>query len=127
MTKKEVPDDLYMKSVEVDFNDPRIQELMRKTEALSLDRRGQQSLQNVLVRPTWNPAEAGVAAVQIGEEAEGQVTLAASQSFAVGDDLLLHRQAGGPGGVYRVEASRPGRRQEDAAQSLFITHLRRRG
>ena len=58
-------------------------------------------------------------------EAAGRIILAAGQMFAPGEDLMLHFRGEGRGGIYRVEASRPGRRQEDAAQHVFITYALR--
>ena len=123
--KEKPPKDIYAQSVEVDFDDPRIQELLRKTETLRLDQRGQLATQAVVVRRAADPHDPGVGAMQIGREAAGRIILAAGQMFAPGEDLMLHFRGEGRGGIYRVEASRPGRRQEDAAQHVFITYALR--
>ena len=123
--KEKPPEDIYSKSVDVDFDDPRIQELMRKTEALRLDQRGQQPTRAVLIRPARDPQGKTTVCTQIGEENAGQVILASSQLLAAGEDVVLYRREDNQGGIYRVQTSRPGRRQEDAAQNIFITYLQR--
>ncbi len=123
--KEKPPSDIYTKSVEVDFDDPRIQELLRKTESLRLDQRGQLATRAALVRRAADPHDPGVGATQIGPETAGRIILAAEQMFAPGEDLVLHFRGEGRGGIYRVETSRPGRRQEDAAQHIFITYALR--
>ena len=124
--KEHPQEDIYSKSVDVDFDDPRVQELMRKTETLRLDQRGQLPTRPVLIRRASDLHDLGTPGVQIGKEDAGLVVLAAGQIFAVGEDLLLYCKGDGQGGIYRAETSRPGRRQEDAAQNIFITYARRR-
>ncbi|CDW95031.1 MULTISPECIES: hypothetical protein [unclassified Thiomonas] len=113
--------------VDVDWNKPELQELLRKTAHLHLDNRYPVNKRPVLLRQGWHtsaPAQAAIW-VDLGPDAAQRVLLT---TFALepGEPIMLDRRKPGadePDWIYaEVSSCRQGQRVGD--EGLFVVTLR---
>lgn len=110
----------------VDWSDPRLDALLKKTESWSLDNRGAFPEQVVQLHVGWG-ASTGKAARLVWER-EQAVVIVSDYTLPKGESVRVDRHLGeglrSAWGV--VVESRPGQRDEDQARGLYVHWLHMR-
>ncbi|MBW4048264.1 MAG: hypothetical protein HIU89_10080 [Proteobacteria bacterium] len=114
--------------VDVDWNDPRLQELLKKTEGLRLDDRGTYKPRRIRVHLGWQPLGADGAgwlpALLVWDTGHGDLVVKTqTMQLRSGDPMTLDRASNGVAG--RVERGeivqcRAGARPEDQGKDVFL-------
>ena len=116
----------YYQNPDVRWDDPRIQDLMRRAESLSIDQRGSNSPQAVLISPNWSLASAALPGVLMDDDGVGQLTIVTSVAFAINDPIVVEKPRVHPYSpeliLCTVSNCRPGQRAEDQGK-IFVSHL----
>lgn len=116
----------YYQNPDVRWDDPRIQDLMRRAESLSIDQRGSNSPQAVLISPNWSLASAALPGVLMDDDGVGQLTIVTSVAFAINDPIVVEKPRVHPYSpeliLCTVSDCRPGQRAEDQGK-IFVSHL----
>lgn len=116
----------YYQNPDIRWDDPRIQDLMRRAENLSIDQRGGNSPQAVLIRPDWSHTSASLPGVLTDDDGVGQLTIVTSIAFAINDSIVVEKPRVHPYSaesiLCTVSDCRPGQRAEDRGK-IFVSHL----
>lgn len=114
---------------DVDWNDPKLNELLKKTDGLSIDNRSQLPGTQVKIRIAsgWEASGADKPALLVAE-VDGALVLVTRFPLPHGGDVQV---IGLPGGGQQtrwavVADEREGQRVEDQGQDLFLSWLRPR-
>lgn len=118
------------RAVDVDWDDPRLQELLKKTEGLRLDNRNTFAARWVRFHLGWHLGAAVVTwqpALLVWDDHQGGLVLQTrTEAFQVGDPVAVDLAPQGMGArtVFgEVRESRPGLRPEDQGQAVFFTKI----
>ncbi|WP_031404890.1 hypothetical protein [Thiomonas sp. FB-Cd] len=114
--------------VDVDWNDPRLQELLKKTEGLRLDDRGTYKPRRIRVHPGWHPLGANrgawVPALLVWDTGHGDLVIQMQpMPLRPGDPMTLDKA---PNGVEarlehgEIMQCRAGVRPEDEGKDVFL-------
>nr|WP_288120847.1 hypothetical protein [Thiomonas sp.] len=113
--------------VDVDWNDPKLQELLKKTESLRLDNRGMFKARRVLLRRSWHPSGAASEVLLVADPGGGKLTVLADFPLDRGDPVTLDKELAGnaEAGILLCEVvgCRRGSRPEDAGREVFVIDL----
>lgn len=117
-------------TLEVDWEDPKLQELLKKSEGLRLDGRGAFKQRPVQL---WMSAQAGGVARDgrlVGDTGKGVLTVLAGFPLERGMPVSLGIPANGSAAVGRqvcqVLDCRLGNRTEDKGRKVYVIHLKTR-
>lgn len=124
------PRDSMPRAVDVDWDDPQLQDLLKKTEGLRLDNRNTFHARWVKWLPGWHLDAAAVAwqpALLVWDDHQGRLMLQTrTQALQVGDPVALDLASQGlsPRIVFgEVLQSRPGLRPQDQGQEVFFARI----
>ncbi|TBR39775.1 MULTISPECIES: hypothetical protein [Dyella] len=110
----------------VDWSDPRLDALLKKTESWSLDNRGAFPEQNVQIHVGWG-ASTGKPARLVWERDQA-VVIISDYTLPKGESVRVDRHLGDrlQSAWGAVVESRPGQRDEDQAGGLYVhwVHMR---
>lgn len=116
----------YRESSDVQWDDPRIRDLMRRAERLSIDQRGGKAPKPVLIRPSWNHATASLPGLLMDDDGAGQMTIVTSMAFASDDAVIIEKPRIPPYPAELVLGTvldcRAGHRAEDRGK-IFVSHF----
>ncbi len=87
------PQDPTNKLVDVDWEDPRLQELLKKTESLRLDNRGTFQPRRILLRRGWHDSATAEIATLAAEHSDGRLTLITDFPLERGDPVMIDKNA----------------------------------
>jgi hypothetical protein len=111
----------------VNWDDPRLNDLLKKVDGWNIDNRTNQPPQEVQVRIAcgWNAGEASKPALLISES-DGLMVLATRLPLPHGEEVEVSSQAGVPSRIRwgTVVEERQGRRASDREQDLYLNWLR---
>uniref|UniRef100_E6PPP3 PilZ domain-containing protein n=1 Tax=mine drainage metagenome TaxID=410659 RepID=E6PPP3_9ZZZZ len=119
------------KLVDVDWDDPRLQDLLQKIEGLRLDNRGTFKARPVRLHLGWHvisgPDSSGVPVTVVGDSGPGGLVIKTDFPLQPGEPVTLDRRlATGVGSLLQcdVERCKSGSRPEDQGHGVFISWLR---
>ncbi|NNM63058.1 MAG: hypothetical protein HKL99_00325 [Burkholderiales bacterium] len=121
------PQDPTNKLVDVDWDDPRLQELLEKTQGLRLDNRGTFQPRRILLRRGWHDGAAAETATLAAEHADGRLTLITDFPLERGDPVMIDKNAAAVAHPQHILAEvadcRRGSRPEDDGHRVFVITL----
>ncbi len=113
--------------VDVDWNDPKLQDLLKKTESLRLDNRGMFKTRRVLLRRSWHSSGEAGEVLLVADPGGGRLTVLADFPLDRGDPVTIDKQLAGntEAGILLCEVvgCRRGNRPEDAGRKVFVIEL----
>ena len=113
--------------VDVDWNDPKLQELLKKTENLRLDNRGMFKARRVLLRRSWHPSGAASEVLLVADPGSGRLTVLTDFPLDLGDPVTIDKELASntEAGILLCEVvgCRRGNRPEDAGRKVFVIDL----
>ena len=116
----------YYENPDVRWDDPRIRDLMRRAEHLSIDQRGSNAPKPVLIRPGWNHTTASLPGLLMDDDGVGQMTIVSSIAFASNDSIIIEKPHVPPFPAELILGTvldcRAGQRAEDRGK-IFVSHF----
>lgn len=113
--------------VDVDWNDPKLQELLKKTENMRLDNRGMFKARRVLLRRSWHPSGAASEVLLVADPGSGRLTVLTDFPLDLGDPVTIDKELASntEAGILLCEVvgCRRGNRPEDAGRKVFVIDL----
>lgn len=119
-------DDPTSRLVNVDWDDPRLHDLLKQTEELRLDNRGMFPPRHVLLRPGWHLSTPAFPATLVDEDDHGHLVVVTHMTLDRDAPVMLEKEAGGTPILAEVSSCRHGARDEDRGTDLYILELRAR-
>ena len=99
---------------------------MRRAESLSIDKRGSNSPNPILLRPSGNHLAATLPGLLMDDDGMRQLTIVTSTALAINEAILVEKPRVSPYAAESVFCTvsdcRPGQRAEDLG-NIFVSHL----